>query len=108
MRDGDEPQPVLPGTSQQVHVGRPRLQLPAVRRAGCLLDGTARSEGPDSEPAPTDLGNLFWGAWPMGRRKWDSYARRPGALRAIVEYVLSHHANAGRQATFDPALSGQW
>ena len=99
-REGHEPQPVLPRPGRQVHLGRRRLELPAVRRAGGVPARRSSRRASRSRRAR--------------RQIWERYARHlrrlgarrtacalpvvPDALRAGVSHVLPAAAVAGGAA----------
>ena len=96
-REGHQPQPVLPRPGRQVHLGRRRLELPAVGDPGRLPVGAARGARRDPGAAPRDLAALRRGAGRLGGADGRRHADRAAALRAPGAPVLPAAAVARRR-----------
>ena len=81
-REGHQPQPVLSRAGRQVHVGRRRLQLPAVGNPRRLPVGADRGARRDPGAAPRHLAALRRGTGRVGGADGRRHADRAAALRA--------------------------
>ena len=108
-REGHRPQPVLPRPGRQVHLGRRRLELPALRHPGGLPLRAARRHGRRSSAGGPLLGPLRPRSRGMGRERRRRGCRscRPACEQAYhMFYLLMPSAAARQRLHRAPARAG--